>query len=292
MKDLIGKWKFFTAVSLLFIIVGLAFISTKGLNLGIDFTGGNLLEVKMAQDVSSGEVRETLGQFGLEKSPIQTAGDNTFIIRTRTLTEDENDGVINSLGTEFGQVDVLRNEKVDAIIGRELTMNGVLALVIASVLMVLYITYRFELNFAIAAIVALLHDVLVTLAFMGIFQLEVDSAFIAAVLTIVGYSINDTIVIFDRVRENLHSRRYKDLPNLVNDSIWQTMMRSINTLGTTIITLLALIFLGGETTKIFATAMLVGIISGTYSSFFVASPLWIFLREKRAPGKALRTQKV
>ena len=292
MKNLIGKWKFFTAVSLLFIIVGLGFISTKGLNLGIDFTGGNLLEVQLARDVSSGEVRETIAQFGLEKSPIQTAGDNTFIIRTRTLTEDENNGVIASMEKEFGQVEVLRNEKVDAIIGRELTMNGILALVIASALIVLYITYRFEFNFAIAAIVALLHDVLLTLAFMGIFQLEVDSAFVAAVLTIVGYSINDTIVIFDRVRENLYSRRYKDLNNLVNDSIWQTMMRSINTLGTTVITLLALIILGGETTKVFATAMLVGIVSGTYSSFFVASPLWIILREKRAPGKALRTQKV
>jgi len=289
--DFAGKWKLWFTISLLIIIPGLIVIGVKGLNLGIDFTGGNLLEVQFDKNLSTGQVRSVLKQFKLEKSPIQSAEKNRFIIRTRTLTEEENRSIIQAFEKEFGKVNILRNEKVDAIIGRELTINGILALAIASVLIVLYITYRFEFNFAIAAIIALFHDVLVTLAFMAIFRLEVDSAFVAAILTIIGYSINDTIVIFDRIRENLRSPKKKDLTQLVNESVIQTMARSLNTAGTTSVTLLALILLGGETTKVFATALLVGVISGTYSSIFIASPVWALIRSRRKKGIHLQSQR-
>jgi preprotein translocase subunit SecF len=233
-----------------------------------------------------------LQKFNLEKSPVQSAGSNTYIIRTETLTEEKSTDLLQTLTKDLGKNEVLRNEKVDALIGDELTRNGILALVLASLGIVLYVTWRFEFNFAVGGIVALLHDVLIMVAFMAIFRLEVDSTFIAAVLTILGYSINDTIVIFDRIRENMKSRKYKDIRELINESIMQTMRRTIFTGTATIITLVALIVLGGETTKVFCTALLVGCISGMYSTVFIASPVWMVMKERRSPkGKQLRAQK-
>lgn len=161
-----------------------------------------------------------------------------------------------------------------------------MALAIASVLMVIYITFRFEFLFGIAAIIALLHDVFVTVGLFSIFWWEIDSAFIAAVLTIIGYSINDTIVIFDRIRENLHKRKKgQDLEDLVNNSVLQTMTRSINTVLTVVIVLVALLIFGGGTIRNFTLAMLIGVVSGAYSSIFNASPLWVefrnFARKKK-----------
>jgi preprotein translocase subunit SecF len=290
--DFAGKFKMWFGISLAIIIIGLGFLVTQGFNLSIDFTGGNLLEVKFAESVSSEQVRDVLQKFNLEKSPVQSAGSNTYIIRTQTLTEEKSTDLLQTLTKDLGKNEVLRNEKVDALIGDELTRNGILALVLASLGIVLYVTWRFEFNFAVGGIVALLHDVLIMVAFMAIFRLEVDSTFIAAVLTILGYSINDTIVIFDRIRENMKSRKYKDFRELINESIMQTMRRTIFTGTATIITLVALIVLGGETTKVFCTALLVGCISGMYSTVFIASPVWMVMKERRSPkGKQLRAQK-
>jgi len=291
--DFAGKYKIWFGISLAIIIIGLVFLFTAGFNLSIDFTGGSLLEVKFTESVNSEQVRDVLAKFDLEKSPVQSAGTNSFIIRTETLTEEKSTQLLDALKKDLGEMEVLRNEKVDAVIGSELTRNGILAVVLASVGIVLYVTWRFEFNFAMGGIVALLHDVLMMVAFMAIFRLEVDSTFVAAVLTILGYSINDTIVIFDRIRENIKSRKYKDIKELVNTSIMQTMRRTIFTGGATIITLVALILLGGETTKIFCIALLVGCISGMYSTIFIASPVWMVMRERRSPrGKQLRAQKV
>jgi preprotein translocase subunit SecF len=289
--DFAGKWKIWLAISLFVIGAGLVSTFVQGFNFSIDFTGGNLLEVKFAETVDSQQVREVLRGFDLEKSPIQSAGDNRFIIRTETLTEEKNSEILETMEKELGSIDVLRNEKVDAIIGGELTRNGILAMLIASVLIVAYITWRFEFNFAIGGIAALVHDVLVMVSFMTIFQLEVDSNFVAAVLTILGYSINDTIVIFDRIRENMRSRKYKEIVPLINDSIMQTMRRTIFTAGATIITLIALIVLGGDTTKVFCLALLVGCISGVYSTIFIASPIWMLMKQKRSPQRHLKAEK-
>ncbi|WP_366922588.1 protein translocase subunit SecF [Metallumcola ferriviriculae] len=273
--DFIGKRKLWYLLSLLIIVPGIISFFVQGLNLGIDFTGGNLMQVKFEKDVSVEQIRDSLGQFDLSQSPVQPAEDNQFIIRTKVLTEDENAKVIEAFQDGLGNLEVLRNEKVGAVIGQELTRNAVLALVIASVLMVIYITIRFEFWFAIAAILALLHDVFVTMGIFSIFQFPVDSAFVAAILTIIGYSINDTIVIFDRIRENLRIKKKEELPRVVNLSISQTLARSINTSLVVIMVLVSLLLFGGETTKGFSLALLIGSVSGTYSSIFTASPLWI-----------------
>lgn len=294
--DFVGKFKMTIIISGLVLIIGLGFMLTQGFNLGIDFTGGGLLELKFEENVTSEQVRDVLGSYNLEKSPVQSAGENAFIIRTGIITEKQSTDLLSSMEQELGAMDILRNEKVDAVIGGELTRNGILAVLIAGAAIVLYITWRFEFNFAIAGIIALFHDILVVVAFMAIFQLEVDSTFIAALLTTLGYSINDTIVVFDRIRENIKDRKYKgDLKSLANDSIMQTLRRTIFTTGSTMIALIALVILGGETTKVFSIAMLVGCVSGVYSTIFIATPVWILMREKRYSNgskKGLRAQKV
>ncbi|MBC7336753.1 MAG: protein translocase subunit SecF, partial [Clostridia bacterium] len=181
---------------------------------------------------------------------------------------------------ELGPLEVLRNEKVGAVIGRELALNALWALVLGSALMLLYITVRFQFYFGVAAVLALVHDVLVTLGFFSLFQIEVDSAFVAAILTLIGYSINDTIVIFDRIRESLGALRKSPLAEVINYSINVSLVRSINTSLTVIIALVALLLLGGVTTRVFALALLVGTITGTYSSICVASPLYYEFQQR------------
>lgn len=280
--DFVGKRKIWYLLSLLVIIPGLVSLFTQSLNFGTDFTGGNLIQVKFEQPVTTEQVRDVLGQFGLEKSRIQASEANEYLIRTKILSEEENRSIVSALEKELGTMEVLRNKRVDAVIGAELTRNAILALIIAAVLMVIYITIRFEFWFAIAAIIALLHDVFVTLGIFSLFQLPVDSAFVAAILTVIGYSINDTIVIFDRIRENLKIKKKETLENVVNLSIRQTLARSINTSLVVIMVLVSLLLFGGETTKTFSLALLIGAISGTYSSIFTASPLWITLRHRVA----------
>jgi preprotein translocase subunit SecF len=181
---------------------------------------------------------------------------------------------------KLGNFDVLRVEKVGAIIGSELTRQAMLALVISWLLMIAYITYRCEFKFAVSGILALIHDIIVVVGLFSLLRKEIDASFVAAILTIVGYSINDTIVIFDRIRENLKTRKKTEtMQELVNHSIWQTMTRSIYTVMTVLFCTAALYFFGGETTKNFALALLIGFTSGAYSSIFNASPIWVTWKE-------------
>ncbi|RKO67601.1 protein translocase subunit SecF [Desulfofundulus salinus] len=283
--------KIWYAISIAVILPGLISLMLQGLNLGIDFTGGNLLEVRFAEPVPVEKVRQVVAAQGLEISRgIQKSGTTDYIIRTRHLTQDESDKLIAAL-SELGKNTVLRNESVGPTIGRELTTKAILALLIASVLMVIYITLRFEFKQGIAAIIALLHDTLVVTGIFSLFRIEVDSAFVAALLTIIGYSINDTIVIFDRIRENMLTRKKgESLEDVVNASLWQTLTRSINTVLTVVFVLVALYFLGGSTIRNFVLAMLIGVVSGAYSSICNASPLWVDfkLMEKRAKVKEAR----
>ena len=278
---IVKRSKLWFLISALVIIPGVISMLIQGFNFCIDFTGGTLMDVKFAQPVSVAQVREALQTVNLEQSMIQLSGteqanqSQSVLIRTRILTENERRAAVEAL-MGLGQAEVLRNEHVGATIGSELTRNAVLALLAASVMMVLYITYRFEFKFAICGIEALLHDILVVLGFFSIFQIEIDGTFVAALLTIIGYSINDTIVIFDRIRENLKIQRKEDsLDELVDRSIWQTMTRSIYTVLTVLFVTLSLYIFGGESTRNFALAMLVGIASGSYSTLFNASPLWV-----------------
>ena len=286
--DIAGRGKVWFIISLLVIIPGLISMVARGFNFGIDFTGGTIIDLKFEKPVAIAQIRETLKPFGLDGATIQLSGASSDVatstdvmIRTVDLEEVQRKEVMASIREKVGGYEVMREEKVGAVIGGELILNAVLALVISWVLIILYVAYRFEFRFGIAAVLALIHDILIVLAFFSFTQRQVDSSFVAALLTVVGYSFNDTIVIFDRIRENLklHFRRGGDVVQLVNRSIYQTLTRSLYTVFTCLFTTFALFFFGGETTKDFAFALIVGFMSGCYSSIFIAGPLWLELRK-------------
>ena len=285
--DIAGRAKIWFIVSLLIIIPGIISMATRGLNFGIDFTGGTIIDLKFEQPAEISKVRESLKPFGLDGATIQLSGETSDVasstdvmIRTVDLEENQRKEVMAAIKSEVGNYEVMREEKVGATIGSELIFNAVMALVISRVLIILYIAYRFEFKFGFAAVLALVHDILIVLSIFSFTQKQVDSSFVAALLTIVGYSINDTIVIFDRIRENLklHFRRGSNVGELVNKSIYQTLTRSLYTVFTCLFTTFALYFFGGETTKDFAFALIVGFASGCYSSIFIAGPLWLTFR--------------
>ncbi|MBM7855125.1 preprotein translocase subunit SecF [Desulfohalotomaculum tongense] len=288
MFHIIHKRKLWYIISAAIIIPGLISLFIQGLNLGIDFTGGNITEVKFKKDVTTAQVREVVKEQGLTDKYIQKSTGGVFLIRTEVLTEEENEKMLKALDEELGGMTLLRNNKVGPTIGAELTRQALLALAVASVLMVLYITWRFEFKQGIAAIAAILHDVLVTVGLLSIMQVEINSAFVAAILTIIGYSINDTIVIFDRIRENLALKKGMKIADVINISLWQTMARSINTTGTVLFVLAALYFFGGTTINNFVLALIIGVTSGAYSSIFTASPLWYDMLDKKRRQKAVK----
>ena len=295
--DIAGHRRIWFLLSLLLIIPGFICMGVRGFNFGIDFTGGTIIDLRFEQPVTLSDVRSSLAKYDLDGSTIQLAGAESGIessenvmIRTVDLEENQRKEVMASLTQDVGPYTVLREEKVGATIGGELITNAVLALVISWALIILYVAYRFEWRFGVSAVLALIHDIIIVLAVFSFTQRQIDSSFIAALLTIVGYSINDTIVIFDRIRENLklHFRRGGDVNELVNTSIYQTLTRSLYTVFTVLFTTFALYWFGGETTKDFAFALLVGFASGCYSSIFIASQLWIELRnrtERRTAAK-------
>ncbi len=271
--------KYFYVLSLIIIIPGLVSLFSQGLNLGIDFKGGSILQVKMDSSVTAGEVRSALKELKLEKAEVTRSG-NEFFIRTAELDQAQTRELLNTLKEKFKDVEFLSAESVGATIGRELTNKALLAVFAAAVAMLIYITIRFEWTFGVAAVIAEVHDILFVLGLFSLFQWEVNTPFIAAMLTIVGYSINDTIVIFDRIRENLRMKKKEDYMSLVNRSITQSLNRSINTVLTCVFALVALLVFGGTTLKIFVLTMLIGFSVGCYSSIFVASPLWYDIKNK------------
>lgn len=286
--DIVGHRKIWYTFSSIIIIAGIICMLTRGFNLGIDFTGGTLLNLEFEEPVNINAVRSTLNEYVNSNAQIQMAGTQNdsetaqnVIIRTRTLSQEENENLLSGLQQSLGNYKVLREEKVGATIGNELIMNAVYATVISWILIIAYISYRFEFKFGIAAVMALIHDVLVVLSIFSLTQKEIDSSFIAALLTIVGYSVTDTIVIFDRIRENLklHFKRGGDIEALANHSIYQTLTRSIYTVTTVLVTTIALFIFGGDTTKDFAFALMIGFAFGSYSSIFTATPLWVTFRE-------------
>ena len=293
--DILKRSKLWFAISLLIIIPGIFCMFTKGFNFGIDFTGGTIIEMEFQQEVTLPQVRDVLREYNLDNATIQLSGDASNVeaskdvmIRTMDLEENARKAVMASLKDEIGDYTVLREEKVGATIGGELITDALMATVISWILIILYVSYRFEWRFGVAAILTLIHDVLIVLSVFSFLQKQVDSSFVAAILTIIGYSINDTIVIFDRIRENqrLHFKRGGDLNELANRSIYQTLTRSLYTVFTVLFTTFALYFFGGDTTKDFSFALLIGFFSGSYSSIFVASPLWVVLKN-RFPAKKI-----
>ena len=274
--DIIGKRKVWFIISSLIIIAGLISMVVQGMNWGIDFTGGTLMEFSFDKSVSTKQVRGVFDEFGLGKeSIIQETGDNGIFIRTVSLNQDKITNIQERIKEEFPSAKMLRTEMVGPTIGAELKKKALLALLAAAIAIVIYISIRFEFKFAMAAIIALLHDTLIMVGLFSILGQEINSPFIAALLTIVGYSINDTIVIFDRIREKINYKKKETFAELNNKAILDTLPRSINTSLTTLVSVVAILVFGGATIQNFMLALLIGIMAGTYSSIFVASPVLV-----------------
>ena len=295
--DFIGKKRLALLFSSILILLSIGSIVIKGgLNYGIDFAGGTMVQIWFKQGATPDEVRKGLQKIGLEGSTIQQFGkkmDNEYLIRTEN-TQSDIEGVSDKIQEIFREIygedgiDVRRVEMVGPQVGKELRKKGLLAVIYAMAGILIYITWRFEFRFALGASAALLHDVIITVGIFSITNKEFNLAILAAILTIVGYSLNDTIVVYDRIRENLKKLLKKKLEPIVNTSINETLSRTILTSGTTLFVVVALFILGGGVIHDFAFALIVGIIIGTYSSIFVASPVLIFWEEKFPSTKKKR----
>jgi len=279
--DLIGKRKFdfiknrriAYIISAVIILVGLISIIFQGFNYGIDFAGGTLIQINFSESVTTAEVRRVLDDFNLGKSTIQKLSGNEFVIRTERIDIEKRKEILSEFKENLGELEVLRVETVGPVIGENLKKLALYALVFAFAGIILYITVRFEFKFSIASILALLHDCVVVLGIFSLLGKEITIPILAAVLTIIGYSLNNTIVILDRLRENIKFKTKETFENLINLSINQSLSRTINTTLTTTLPVLALYFFGGNILSDFALALFLGMIAGTYSSIFIASPL-------------------
>jgi preprotein translocase subunit SecF len=297
------KWRWHAiAFSAIIIVAGLAYGVTKGVPLGIDFSGGTILVVKFEQPVSDDQVRQALVSAIDGEQVIQSYGDpasNQKLIRVpQPLSEEGNALDINAKKVvdglnkaNLGKIEVVSQELVGPVVGGDLQRKGAYATIASIVGITIYIGLRFRFAFAIGAIAATLHDVLVTVAFLFFFGYDLSLNVVAAILTITGYSVNDTIVIFDRVRENMRSKRRDSLEKVVNESVNQTLSRTIITAGTTFLAVLALYLFGGEVLEGFAFTMLVGIVSGTYSTIFIAAAIAIILGNRQNKGRTATSRK-
>ena len=283
--DVVNKRKLWYAISAVLLLVGLASLLFRGLNLGIDFTGGNIMQLQFSQNVAAEDLRALVSSYVETTPSIQASEDNVFLIRTEDMSEETSTVLLEQISTELSSYDILRNERIGPVIGAELIANAWWALLLALALMLLYITIRFRFNFAVSAIVPLMHDALMVVGIFSILQIEVDSTFVAAILTVLGYSINSTIVIFDRIRENRELHSKQGFTDLINESINQTLGRSINTSVAVLLLVLCLFLFGGDTTKAFSLALVIGVFAGAYSSVFIAGSILADLTKLRGVDK-------
>jgi preprotein translocase subunit SecF len=284
--NILGKRYFFFGLSLLIIISGLILLFVNKVPLSIDFTGGSLLEVSFnSQSPEPSEIIAVYDSADIRDVQVQTSETGSYIIRSQFLDNDQRDAVINALTESIGELNVIRFDSVGPSIGEQVTSRGAIAVAIASLLVVLFIAWSFRgvqnaFRYGVCAILAMIHDVAIIFAITGfgawLFGWEIDSLFLTALLTVIGFSMQDTIVVFDRIRENANIYRRLDYETLVNHSIVQTLQRSINTqLMTVEFLLLALALFGGITLQEFASILLIGLLSGTYSSIFIAAPILV-----------------
>ncbi|HEY4533340.1 MAG TPA: protein translocase subunit SecF [Fusobacterium sp.] len=291
--NVIKHSKRYLGLALIMVILSLGVFFAKGLNYGIDFSGGNLLQIKYEKEITLHDINKSLDQIrnipqiSTNSRKVQTSEDNTVIIRTQEISEDEKKVILNQLKT-IGDYQIDKEDKVGASVGKELKTSAIYALGIGAVLIIIYITFRFEFIFAIGAIIALLHDLILAIGCISLLYYEINTPFIAAILTILGYSINDTIVVFDRIRENLKRRGKTNMSveECLTKSVNQVMIRSINTSVTTLFAIVAILLLGGDSLRTFIVTLLVGILAGTYSSVFIATPVVYFLH-KKGNGKGM-----
>jgi preprotein translocase subunit SecF len=283
--DFVHYSKYFYLFSIVLTIGGIITLAALGLNYGVDFKSGSSVDVKTTKDLSSQsqQIETYLQSGGYGKHNAPTFGTDRMTIRfDSVLSQSKEQQLKTDLTAKFDPGASVEVNTVDVEIARELQWNALKAMLIACVGIIIYVAIRFEWRFGLAAVVALVHDAFIVISVFSIFRLEVNLPFIVAILTIIGYSINDTIVIFDRIRENLRFAKvktYKDYIRIVNDSVWQTMTRSINTALTVLFAAAALFVFGSESIRLFSLAMLIGLFSGAYSSIFIASPLWLLMKK-------------
>ena len=294
--DFVGKIKWALTFSLsLFALSVLSLLLKGGPRYGLDFVGGTVVQVKFANQVDIGEVRAAVDNLTIEGISVQEFGEkdaNEYLISMKTTSE-ELEGISDKiravLEQKFGakSLEIRRVEMVGPKVGKDLRQKGMLAVIFSLIGMLIYIWYRFEFRFGLGAIFCLIHDVVITLGVFSILNKPVDLIIVAALLTIVGYDINDTIIVCDRIRENMKKMTQKNLREVINTSINQTLSRTIITSGTVVIVLIALFFLGGEVLHDFSFCLLIGVFFGTFSSIYVATPLVIYW-EKFFPKKKRR----
>lgn len=279
MFDFVGKKRYFFILSAAIIIVGMIFFAVEGIPWGIDFTGGTVMTVEFAEPVDQDEVESAYTSFGHDEAIIQDTGDNTFIIRTKELEEAERIEIVEALN-ELGMTGTPSFDSVSDPVAKEKARGAGYAVVIAAIGILLYISWAFRklpkpFRYGTCAVIALVHDVLIALSVFAILgsalDLEINLMFITGLLTVIGYSVNDTIVVFDRIRENLGRASRHGFETVVNNSLVETLNRSLNTSLTTLIVLVAIYLFVGEAIESFMLVLIVGVISGTYSSIFVAS---------------------
>jgi len=279
------KYKtFFISISLILFLSSIFFFAFKGLNYGVDFKGGTIIEMKFDNTFSSDRLRNSLNKLNLGDVKVKKFGSNIEFLATIEKKGDNNfiSTIKNHLEKDLSQtINFRRVEVVGSKISEELTKAGIYSVVIALLLMLFYIWVRFEWQFSLGAVIALVHDVIITIGAFSVVGYEFGLSIVAAVLTIVGYSMNDTVVIYDRIREYLKKDDQKDLQELINESLNSTLSRTLKTSLTTLLALVSIYFFGGEILKGFSFALIWGVLIGTYSSIFVAAPVLIYFNVKR-----------
>ena len=271
-------------LSAIIIAIGFITMGVRGLNYGIDFTGGTIIQINLEQNKPIEELRTVMNEFDKDSEIVFTGTEKKEIIikSTLNLSREESAKVFQAYKTKYN-LKADKPEQINAIgatIGQEIQRKALLSVLIASLGILIYVSIRFELKFGIAAVLGLVHDVLVMLAIYSILKLPIDSTFIAAILTVIGYSINDTIVIFDRIRENMKITKTKEIDLLINTSVKQTLRRTLSTSFTTLVMIGLLYALGTEAIRGFALPLMLGVIVGTYSSIFISSPIWYILKTR------------
>ncbi|MBX9812516.1 MAG: protein translocase subunit SecF [Burkholderiales bacterium] len=276
----------FNVISIVTFLVAVISLATKGLNFGVDFTGGTVMEVSYSQPASLHNIRATMEKLGLAEASVQNFGTARDVlirmpVKPGVTSAKLSETVMQELRKDDSTAEVRRVEFVGPQVGRELVENGALALLFVSIGIVFYLWFRFEWKFGVAAIIANLHDVVIILGFFSIFQWEFSLSVLAAVLAILGYSVNESVVVFDRVRENFRKMRKASVPQIIDNAITRTMSRTIITHGSTQLMVSSMLIFGGETLHYFALALTIGILFGIYSSVLVASPIVMWLGVSR-----------
>lgn len=289
MLKIIEKTKIWFISSLIVMLIGLGFAVTKGFNFGIDFKGGTQVVIDMSKDFNKQEVDDLIKKYASDATTNKLE-ETKIEIKSNTLNSTKTREMFEEMKTKYSldEKAFISEDEIGAAIGSELTRKSLIALGVATAAMLLYVGIRFEFKFGVAAILALVHDILITISVYAIFQVPINAPFIAAVLTIVGYSINDTIVIFDRIRENIGRMRRATPTELANKSITETMTRSINTVVTTLATIVA-VYAFVPPVRDFAFPLIIGIVCGAYSSIFIASPLWVIFKNRGKKKGKVRT---